>query len=244
MVVKRELYVVSSRSSDVKVYDAVTFEFKSEFQVTGLSDPFSITSINQSLFISNNGYVYRIDIGDKKVSTKWKVGGSSNRLSVTKRENVLVTLFHSNQLHVYTPLGTLLISIQLSLEMHGPRHAIYLDGEDRFLFSQAIDGGSHRVCKIDQHGQLVNSYGGGAGSDTGQLYGPRQLAVDQNGFVFVACMDGKKVVLLDAELKFVKDINPLSVKFNEILTVCLDEHRGYLYVYDYGMSKLHVFEMN
>ena len=158
VVVKRELYVVTKRSSDVKVYDAVTFEFKTKLHVTGLSDPFSITAINQSLFISNNGYVHQIDIADKKVNIKWRIGGSSNRLSVTEQENVLVTLFESNLLREYTPSGVLLKSIQLPPEMHGPRHAIHLY-EDCFLFSQAIDGGSHRVCMIDRNGQLLNSYG-------------------------------------------------------------------------------------
>ena len=159
VVVKRELYVVTGKSSEVQVYDAVTFEFKSKFPVKGLTYLYGITATNQSLFISDydDSRIYRIDMPERVV-TSWQAGTSKsfNRLSITKQGNILVTMCDVNSLCEYSPSGSLIRTIQLPPEMHGPRHAIHLD-EDRFLFSHEVDGSSHCVCIIENDGRLIST---------------------------------------------------------------------------------------
>ena len=246
VIVGQELYIVSAKSGHVQVYDADTYEFKTRFPVRGLTDAFGITALGQSLFISNfdDCSIYRVDMPDKSV-TSWKVGhyASNIRLAMTKQGNVLVTSMELNKICEYTTSGTFVRAIPLDPTMYGPRHAIHLDG-DRFLFSHEVEGGSHRVCIIDNSGTLINYYGRKTGSGEGQLYSPRQLAVDRNGFVFVTSMDGGKVVLLDSNLKFVKDFIQASVNLKHPYTVCLDEYRRNLYVSDLKNGILSKFQLN
>ena len=246
VIVGQELYIVTAKSAQVKVYDADTFEFNTKFSVKGLTDPKGITAFDQSLFISNfdDCSIYRVDMPDKSVSN-WKVGhhASKIRLAMTKQGNVLVTMMEMNKICEYTTSGTFVRAIPLDPTMYGPRHAIHLDG-DRFLFSHAVDGGSHRVCIIDNSGTLIRHYGENAGSGTGQLDGPRELAVDRTGFVFVTCVNSGKVVLLDSNLKFVKDIIPASADLKNPYTVCLDECRWNLYVSNYETCILSKLKLN
>ena len=64
----------------------------------------------------------------------------------------------------------------------------------------------HRVCLIDSNGHVVKSYGGPKGSGTQQVDVPIHLAVDRNGFVFVADLINDRVLLLSPALTFVREV--------------------------------------
>ena len=83
----------------------------------------------------------------------------------------------------YTTTGQLVREIPLPQDITNPLHAIQMDN-DRFLVSHV--GSLHRVCLIDNEGQLIKSYGGAPGSGPGQLTKPYYLVADVNGFCLVA----------------------------------------------------------
>ena len=64
----------------------------------------------------------------------------------------------------------------------------------------------HRVCLIGSDGRVVKSYGGQKGSGTLQMNVPAHLAVDRNGFVFVADVINDRVLLLSPALSFVREV--------------------------------------
>ena len=248
VVVGRDLYVIVDGSDEVRVHNAIASEFRTSFSVEGLSNPYSIIATDQCLFISNydDSSIYRVDIPNCTTVSSWEIGIRYNRLSMAKHGNILVTSCDANALCEYTPTGTLLRTVELPSEMHGPRHAIQLD-DDRFLVTHEMERGSpalNRVCVIDIKGQLIASYGGIAGSGLGQLNKPRQLAVDRNGFIYVACVEDNKVPLLNSKLEFVKYIIPSSTGINHIFMIYLDEQRGKLYVSDFDKDTLSVFQLN
>jgi len=63
----------------------------------------------------------------------------------------------------------------------------------------------HRVCVVGDDGKVTCSYGDQRGSDVGQLYGPRHMAVDKDSqFIFVADYNNRRVPLLSPSLQFVR----------------------------------------
>ena len=64
----------------------------------------------------------------------------------------------------------------------------------------------HRVCVVDADGKLKKSFGGKRGSTIGQMNRPVYLSVDGNGFVMVADRGNSRVLLLDSDLEFKREI--------------------------------------
>ena len=140
--------------------------------------------------------------------------------------------------------GVSLGEIILPKEMKGLIHAIRLN-EDRILLTYASSASSiHRVCLVDNNAQLIRSYGGVRGSGEGQLDDLRELVVDGSGFIFVSCFAGSKVVLLNSNLEYVRDIIPASANIRCINRISFDEYRRKIYVSDYNRKTISVFILN
>ena len=252
-IVERELFVICRESNVVHVYDANTTAFQTKFLVGGLIDPLSLASTSNALFISEvlSNKIYQVGLPAKSVFTTWKVDALYNTLSTTNQGNLLVSCVsgkalndagESYELFEYTPDGILQRRLILSEEMRGLKHAVQI-GNDRFVLTH-VNVQTQRVCLVDGEGKLLKSYGGASGSGPGQLDNPRDVVVDRRGFVFVTCLYGNKVVLLNSELEFVKDIIPTSANIRFIDTICLDEYRGVLYVSDNARRTMSVFKLN
>ena len=87
-----------------------------------------------------------------------------------------------------------------------PRHTIQLSSGEFVVCHGITDDLLHRVCLIDSNGHVVKSYGGPKGSGTQQMNVPVHLAVDRNGFVFVADANNYRVLLLSPALTFVRKV--------------------------------------
>jgi len=66
----------------------------------------------------------------------------------------------------------------------------------------ANDGDHHQVSEIDDSGAVLRVFGGRIGGGVGQLYRPMYVDVDERGRAFVAENFGRRVILLDSNLKF------------------------------------------
>ena len=68
---------------------------------------------------------------------------------------------------------------------------------DQFLVCQAGGNDLHRVCLIDNRGNLIKSFGSIEESGNANLSDPYRLVVDRNGFILVADYSNNRVVLLN-----------------------------------------------
>ena len=86
------------------------------------------------------------------------------------------------------------------------------------------------MCLIGSDGHVVKSFGGPIGSGSQHMNVPVHLAVDRNGFVFVADINNYRVLLLSPSLTFVREVlSREQLKWGP-LRLCLDSDRRRLYV--------------
>jgi len=156
-------------------------------------------------------------------------------MSLTARHTVLVTFNQVRNIGEFTTDGELLHELTLPEEMASPRHSIQLSSGEYLVCHGDIRDPLHRVCLIDAEGRPIRSFGGPPGSGNQQLNEPAHMAVDRNGFVFVADWRNQRVMLLSPRpVNFVREIVP---RFPRRLTkgplrVHLDSDRRLLFVID------------
>ena len=87
------------------------------------------------------------------------------------------------------------------------------------------------VVRADD-GKKLRSYGGiPGGADAGQLYVPYHLAVDDDGFIFVADHHNGRVVVLSPQLEFVRCIATHGAELKgRPRRLCFDVKSRLLYV--------------
>ena len=82
----------------------------------------------------------------------------------------------------------------------------------------------------DDGRHVVHSHGGQPGSDTGQCNWPRHLAVDDNGFVFVADRQNRRVIVLSPTLEYVRQVVSRDQLTGEPSRLHVDTQRRLLHV--------------
>lgn len=230
-------------SSEVEVYDSVDFNFICKWTLKELDVPVDIASCsgNHCLYImdwADSGHpskVIRVDPQGTLI-LKWSTVGGQGRLSVTSESNLILTIYEENKLIEYSPDGHLIREIRLSSNagiVH-TLHAIKLDS-GQFVVSHGDDVSDlHRVCIVDEDGNVRRSFGGQKGSAIGQLNPPIYLAVDRkSGFVMVTDLWNHRVLLLDSNLEFKREI--LTKRKHGIrlpFRISLDDSNGRLFVAD------------
>ena len=235
-----QLYVVINGLSELKVFDSSTLAPQPSIPVAGLSDPCDLVANDNLLFVGDPNTIFRVELRDKSV-TIWSVGSLWTSLSINKLGNVIVVNRGAMKLYEYTPVGVLVREIGLNNNFIYPFRAMQVEN-DQFLLCQAA-GTLHRVCLIDNRGNLIKSFGSTKGSGNANLSNPYRIVVDRNGFILVADYTNKRVVLLNKQLEYVKDIIPASTKLDGIFTLYLDEKNGRLYLSDNNNKKLVIFDL-
>src|SRR6218665_1834584 len=155
---------------------------------------------------------------------------------VTFESNVLLTVYNDRKLIEYSPEGQLIREINLApvAGIYDPFHAIKLTNGHYVVSHGDTSNGLHRVCIVDADGKLKKSFGGNCGSTVGQMNRPFYLAVDEHGSVMVADERNRRVLLLDSELNYMREL--LSKKESHGLgfpqIILLDESDCRLYLAD------------
>lgn len=249
-ILDKELFIVSEKNSDVEVYNSIKFSICRVWNLKELIDPRDIVSCdkNKCLYIldcesfGNSRKILMVDPSGKLL-TKWSTGVDDGiGLSVTVEANVILTAFDRNKLYEYSPEGLLIREIKLSsdaaMPISHPLHAVKLT-KDHFLVSHGrYRGDLHRLCIVDANGKLKKSFGGICGSAIEQMNYPIHLSVDGNRFVMVVDQENRRVLLLNSDLKFKREI--LSKDKHELLCptrILLDESNSRLFVADNASSK-------
>jgi len=228
------IYVLRRKDVEqIAAYDADSYRLRKKFSVPDLRVAYGIVACPhyQCLYVSGycDSCVHRVALINDTV-TSWPVYDTYRSLSVTDTHSVLVTCNKARKIKEFSTDGKLLRQIQLPKDVVSPRHAIQLSSGEFIVCHGRIGDPVHRVCLIDSNGHVVKSYGGPKGSGTQQMDVPYHLAVDRNGFVFVADVNNYRVLLLSPALTFVCEV--LSREQLKWLPLCiwLDYDRYRLYV--------------
>ena len=160
------------------------------------------------------------------VVKKWPVNEICNCLSVTDAHSLLVTCGEARMVKEFSTDGKLLRQIELPQNVI-PWHTIQLSSGEFLVCYDTTDDddpvGSSCVYIRDSNGHVVKSYGGPRDV-------PVHLAVDRNGFVFVADMVNCRVLLLSPSLDYVSEVALRQRLKLDPLRLFLDVDRRRLYV--------------
>ena len=167
----------------------------------------------------------------------WKMSDIPEGLSVNvcHNHNLIVTCPKFGKIKEFSRHGDLLRDLTLPDDVINPWHAIQLTN-GQFIVCHGCPGDQiHRVCKVSlsiHGGHIIDSLGGEPGSNIGQYNVPRQLAVDDNEFVFVVDINNRRVTLLSQSLGYKREVVSCDQFKWEPERLCLDARRRRLYVAD------------
>jgi DNA-binding beta-propeller fold protein YncE len=123
--------------------------------------------------------------------------------------------------------------------------AVAVSPNGQFIY--VADTWNHRIQKFTANGAPITMWGtplyDPATNDPFGIWGPRGIAVDEQGRVFVADTGNKRILVYDADGNFLTQIGKegLSVgQFEEPVGLAFDP-RGYLYVADTWNQRVQVF---
>ena len=123
--------------------------------------------------------------------------------------------------------------------------AVAVSPEGDFIY--VADTWNHRIQKFTASGTPVAMWGtplyDPTSTDPFGIWGPRGIAVDAQGRVFVADTGNKRIVVYDADGNFIMQIGSEGLdigQFEEPVGLAFD-HRGYLYVADTWNQRVQVF---
>jgi len=211
-----ELYVLLASDADqIRVY-TTDCEHVRSISVAGLGSTgvCDIASCQQNsrLYLSNvdkNCIHVVVPKASSSKNSKWTLSENPFGLSVMRTGNLLVTCGVSRRLMEFNPRGKSIRTIILDSDICQPLHSVQLAGGDYVLC--CCGGGTdglHRVCIVDGDGKVKRSYGSTRGAGERQLSWPTHLAVDRDGFVFVADRDNARIVVLSPTLEFASLVLP------------------------------------
>ena len=219
-VLGRKVFV-TKQTSHVKVYDSHNFTLTRNIKIPGGKSLTDIISYINCFHVygSRHKIIHRYDLSNK-VTTQWRLTEECRGLSVSKRDNILVSL--CNMIEEYTTHGLLIRKISLDASIDKTTHCVLLS-TGNFVVSHEGDE-QHRVCIVDTSGDIIQSYGGSPGSRIGQLNYPCQLVVDKHDNVIVCDSDNSRVQLLSPTLAYLGDIviprhqldKPCTLHFDEL----------------------------
>jgi len=206
------LYVLRQRSKEIEVYDKDSYKLQRCITVPKLiagNDMIACVH-NRCAYICDvadtNHCIHRVGLPHGVNVTNWPVNDTPHCLSVTDTHSVLVTCREVRKIKEFSTDGKLLRQILLAEDVVSPCHTIQLSSGEFVVCHGGLDDPVHRVCLIGSDGRVVKSYGGPVGAGTQQMYVPARLAVDRNGFVFVADVYNQRVLLLSPALTFVREV--------------------------------------
>lgn len=164
----------------------------------------------------------------------WSTGETQGRLSVTRRCRLLLTVCDKNKLIEYSPDGRILLSIKLPSVVRRPQHS--LEFEDGLYVvsygsSESTKAAVHGVCLVNSDGVSLRSFSDPSSpSSSSALNLPVYLAVDGGGNVLVADLNNSRVLLLDSQLRFVRELVTDDHGLQFPRRICLDGSDGRLIV--------------
>jgi len=230
------LYVLRRKKSSeqVEVYDIDSYRLQRYLTVRGLGIVFDIVACayNRCAYISDSShkYVHKIALSGDTI-THWPVNDEPHGLSVSLTHGVLVTCCEVRKIKEFSTDGQFVREVVLP-DVVSPWHSVQLSSGEFIVCHGDRDYQLHRVCLVSSDGRVVKLFGGPPGSSSQQMNLPVRLAVDENGFVFVADLNNRHVLLLSPSLTFVRQVVSGEQLTGWPRRIHLDVARQRLYVAD------------
>lgn len=130
----------------------------------------------------------------------------------------------------FSPDGKLLRQLGLAQDAGSPLHAVQLSSGGFVVCHGSSTDSVHRACLVGSDGKVAKSYGKSRGPGSGEMDLPSHLAVDRNGFVFVADRSNYRVLLLSPALTYVREVVSREQLKWKPQRLFLDADRRRLYV--------------
>lgn len=192
--------------------------------------------------------LYIFDFERGEVRTIGEEGGFGRPIGVAVdgAGQVYVSDQRAKVVQVLSPDGTPLRTLHLAnIERPG---GVAIDRSRGLLYvtdSPGPDSPDHYVRVYDLDGQFLRSVGAGRGDGPGQLYFPTYVAVGAGGEVYVSDTMNGRVVVFDADGKFVRQIGERGDTFGQFdkpKGLAFDSF-GNLYVVDSSWSVVQIFNL-
>ena len=205
-----ELFTIMPLSPQLNVYDASLFTARGTITIGGsLSYDFVdmvACCFNHCLYIADayQSCMIRLETSGMSELTKWKVEGvdQSAVISVTSSHHVLV-LCGGGKLKLFSTDGVLHKAVELPPDLVHVTSAVELT-PGRYVVSHGRGSDTlHRVCVVDNEGNVLRRFGGLRGSHPKLLASPRDVGVDKDGFVHVDDEKNDRLVVLTQQLDHV-----------------------------------------
>jgi len=242
-----KLYLLRCRDSDqIEVYSVVspTPRFQHCLTLPRLyrDDWNDMTSSekHRCLYVSNFSMnrIQRVDPVDGSV-TLWPMSDTPCGLSMTRNDNLLVTFQEPKKPGKVMEVdgsGNCIRKVDFEQGILWSWHAIKVvasEPQGQYIVSHGYyDQHNHCVSLVGAaDGRKLRRYGRIPGADAGKLYVPYHLAVDADGFIFVADHHNGRVVVLSPQLEFVRCIATQDSELNSRpRRLCFDGKSRLLYV--------------
>jgi len=233
-----DILVVREKSKHVDVYDSYSHRLLRRVLIKELQDATDMASSarNRCVYIADykGKVVFRLTPDTWQLS-KWTVSDGPFGLSVTSKQNVLVTCPDTRRLKEFTTDGRLVREIVLERNITSQVwHAVELSPGQFAVGYGGYDDSVHKVCVVNALGQIGSCYGGLKGVKVGQIELPVHLTI-ADGSVLVACLKRRQVIQLSPTMTYVGTVlSDLQGPF----TMHYDEQTSRLYVADNTYNRL------
>jgi len=178
-----------------------------------------------------------------KLTPTWKIGGDPKALNdvsliaLDSQKNVYILGSAESSLKVYRYNQQGHFNNSYSIENCGSVQvvAMVFDPQDRFIYilQSGINGSGNCVQKYDSQFKLLSSWGV-SGSGNGQLSTPMDLALDDNGNVYVADAGNNRIQKFDSQGQFLLSFGTKGDQdgqFRSLQSVVVD-HTGNIFTID------------
>jgi len=253
--IKDSLFVVRDPALQrIEVYSSSTFRSTGHIKVPGLANGSRVGGLTSCesmgcLFVSdyNSQTVYTVDVNARDKVSKIKVGLGPKGMSISNESaescDLLVACTGNGTIEVYKALSSschLKTTVHLQSDVREPQHAVMLfNGHFAVSHPKPKDA----VSVVDHQGRVVFSYS--SSPPTGPLHCPRQLVVDQHGFILVADSMNHRIVVLNPILRsaHVLQLQWPDEERKSLVNptrLCLDETRGRLFIGEFAGKRVWV----
>ena len=234
------LYFICNPSNSVAIYDLEKEKKVDPLVVPQLESPWSLVKCINNRYIhiseydnSEEAHIFTIDLkvrGGPGIIRRWPVSKEYCRnwvrISVSKaNNNVIVCGRMSSKIEVYSydQHETRLFVIELESSVTNMQQAIQLRNNDVIFIHGWIEDKIHRVCKIDPKysKKIVKMYG----NLENNMSTPTDVVVSSHGHIYVADYNNDRILILNSELKFEKEV----ILNSHPSRLFIDDREEYLY---------------
>lgn len=241
MFIDGNLLVSNSINGDLKLQDAYSVTNESDWATIPTIPSSTVAGMglcpkNGEVFVSTwNKSIFRFSRNGEMLG-HWSVKtAASGAISLTDDCSVVLAVRDSSKrIITYSPVGEIISEVRMKADILGSRlmKAVQIAKGHLVVSYGEGDDPVHGIDTIDANGQTLKSHGWRKGAGTGQLFDPRDFVVDAFGNILLADSGNGRILLLDSQLKYQRELVSTKHGLQHPLGIILNERETLLYVAD------------